>query len=494
MAQYANPESSVPTPQNVASVCTNTAQGLATPEAAVKLYVESIKAGDVGCALQAYGVEEKAGAFDFTSLVGWVGVLNPLALQAPPEYPMFVDLNEHRARGEMADATKLFVYGLLTDLDLEGVTTMDSEAKAQALLQALNPARLAPLKIVRIDQPGRFVNDGEKAQGLFKQFAALSGADETVERIALYQLSDQYFWSGFRLGRYGHAWKISEFQATYGGPLRGGAVKTTVADYEAHTPSPASLKAQSDLRAAPLAAETTPLAAKPQSAVPPVADSAHACEKTSASTELSTPERAIRLYVESIAANDLPCALRAYAAHEYAARFDFPAYVAYVYQYSPGIVKAPTEYPMFVELNELRAKAVMAAAVKEFAYGLLSDRDLLTPHPVRSAADTRAFVQALNPVQLAKLKLVRVDAPRDSDINKPSMQAVIKRSPTGKEADEVTERIALYELSGQYFWGGFMLRRYDKTWKIYEFRAGGGPSAPLLPAKTTIAEYQARLE
>lgn len=56
----------------------------------------------------------------------------------------------------------------------------------------------------------------------------------------------------------------------------------------------------------------------------------------------------------------------------------------------------------------------------------------------------------------------------------------------------MTERIALYELSGLLFWGGFRLCRYEKTWKIYEFASSfGGPFG--MVEKTTVAEYEARL-
>jgi hypothetical protein len=448
-------------------------KGLGTPEAAISLYVESIAANDLACALRGYAAHEFAAAFDFKTLVTYVQVLSPSIIKAPAQYPMFVEMNELRAQGEMADASKAFVYGLLTDIDMGGVQTMASEAPVQAFLQAVNPTRLATLKIVRIDQSYRVVRDGPKAQELFEKFAHLDGAEEMTDRIALYELSGRHFWSGFRLARYEKTWKIYELESSYGGPISGGVRKTTVTEYEAQAAQAADPKRKTDTAVSP---------------GPTVHGSPRACEPAIANRPLATPEAAIRLYVESMAAGNLMCALQAYAAHEYAARFDFTPYVTYLYQFSPRTVRAPAEYPMFVEMNELGARASMANAAKRFVYGLLSDRDPWDSQPVKSDADIQAFVDAVNPARLATLKVVRVDRPRESLMNEPGMQAAHKKSPAGAEADEVTERIALFELSGRYFRRTFELRRYDKTWKIYEFGAFGA-----VPAKTTIAEYEARV-
>jgi hypothetical protein len=231
-----------PTPQDAAHPCKHASknESLATPEAAVNLYLESIAANDFSCALRAYAAHEHAARFNFTALVSWVGVLSPARIEAPAEYPMFVEMNELRAKAEMAEATKQFVYGLLTDKDPAGSQTVQSDAEIQAFVQAVNPARLATLRVVRIDQPRQSVTNGPEAQALFKKLSTLYGADEMTERIALYELSGQFFWSGFTLCRYDKTWKIYKFESNYGGPISGGTFtggvvrKTTAAEYEAH--------------------------------------------------------------------------------------------------------------------------------------------------------------------------------------------------------------------------------------------------------------------
>src|SRR5262249_10924230 len=122
--QKAEPRTSGPR-ENTKLPCRtpSTYQDLATPEAAVHLYVDSIAASDVPCALLAYAAHEHAAGVDFTSLARWVHVLTPGVQNAPAEYPMFVELNELRAKAQFADATKFFIYLLLTATDPRGAQT-----------------------------------------------------------------------------------------------------------------------------------------------------------------------------------------------------------------------------------------------------------------------------------------------------------------------------------------------------------------------------------
>jgi hypothetical protein len=207
-------------------------EDLATPEAAVHLYVDSLAANDFACALYAYAAHEHAAGGDFTSLVRWVGFLSPSVQNAPAEYPMFVEMNELRAKAKMAEATKFFVYLLLADTDPRGVQTVDSDEQIHAFIRAVDPARLAPLKVLRIDQARQSITNSPRGQALLKDFAAREAADEATERVALYDLSGRLFWSGFRLCRYGKAWKILELASTSAGP-QGEVGKTTAAEYEA---------------------------------------------------------------------------------------------------------------------------------------------------------------------------------------------------------------------------------------------------------------------
>lgn len=149
---------------------------------------------------------------------------------------------------------------------------------------------------------------------------------------------------------------------------------------------------------------------EPKKSAPPIA--ADPCEQASNNENLGTPEAAVKLYVESIAANDFGRALRAFAAHEHATRSNFTAVVSYVDVFSAGVQIAPADYPMFVEVNELRAKATMAQATKVFVYSLLTNKDPQGSQIVKNDAEiqafVQAFVQAVNPARLARLTVTRI--------------------------------------------------------------------------------------
>jgi hypothetical protein len=353
-------------------------------------------------------------------------------------------------------------------------------------VEAVNPARLALLRIVRIDRAQRLLTDGIEAQAMFEGEATRDGADEVTERIALYELSGQFFWSGFRLGQYGQSWKLNHLAAFYGGPSDAVVERTTPAEYEARVSSESALE--------PPRQGEIPRSVEFGTAGRVAQPTAYKCAQSFADAPLATPEATIHRYVKSLATSDLGCASQEFAAREHATRFDFKATVTWVRVLSPAILKAPSEYPMFVEMNELRALADMADASKLFIYGVLTDSAPMGSQPVESDAEIQAFIEAVNPARLALLRVVRIDQPSQSTINSPSARLHFTEMAAREGADEITERIALYEFSGRLYWSGFLLCRHGERWKIYEFRSSyGGPLGGEVVRRTTSAEYEARL-
>ena len=128
-----------------------------------------------------------------------------------------------------------------------------------------------------------------------------------------------------------------------------------------------------------------------------------------------------------------------------------------------------------------RSRAVLAAygdaASTRLELNVASCNENPTAEVVESDAEVQSFVQAVDPARLAKLRVVRIDRPRQSVINGAEAQAIFKARAAREGVNEITERIALYELSGQLYWGGFQLCRYHNSWKIYEF--GSNLAGPL---------------
>lgn len=447
-----------------------TKKNLGTPESTVAFFVESIAANDFACALRTSDAEQDARRFDFTKAATFVRLWNPKLMNAPSEHSMFAKINELGAQAGLGTATKLFIYSLLLERDLAVAQPVQSDAEAQAFVQAVNPKQLTALRIVSVDQPSEATS--EEAQFMFKARASRTGADEVTERVALLELAGKFYKSSFQLCRRGESWHLCGL-GSYGR-----AVRTTGPEYSAL------------LGAAP--------AGPPEgsSVLRPPRDAAPQSEQVVTDARLATPEAAVKLYAERISANDFAGAFQAYAFHEQAARFRFVPLVREVKVLNAVVLKAPPEYPMFVELNELRARSEMAQATKLFVYGLLTNLDTATVETTETEAQARAFIDAVNPSRLASLRLVRVDQPRQSVTNSTEAQVDSKRWATLNGADEMTERLALYELSGQLFWSGFRLCRFDKNWKIVELSAAyGGPRGPdQIASKVTSEAYEAALK
>lgn len=103
-----------------------------------------------------------------------------------------------------------------------------TDANVDRFIRAVDPARLKPLQIVRIDQPLPSVTKTAKAIESAKARAARDGADDSTERIALLRLGGKNYLAGFGLLRYGNSWRIQRLSSYYAGSApRDPPVQTT---------------------------------------------------------------------------------------------------------------------------------------------------------------------------------------------------------------------------------------------------------------------------
>jgi hypothetical protein len=68
---------------------------------------------------------------------------------------------------------------------------------------------------------------------------------------------------------------------------------------------------------------------------------------------------------------------------------------------------------------------------------------------------------------LKDLKLLRIDPPRKDILESERNIANLQKMADIFGAQEMTERIALYQLNDKTYLGGFILLRYGESWKIY---------------------------
>jgi hypothetical protein len=182
--------------------------------------------------------------------------------------------------------------------------------------------------------------------------------------------------------------------------------------------------------------------------------------------DFDTPEAAIYHFVESVSKNDLTATLQAFATNAYAEHFDFTAQTKRMGVISPFQTLAPTEYPMYAQINHLNLLRKYALDIQFFCYSFYSTEPV-DGTTIRIEEDEServdAFIASINPEQLANLtvtQMFRINALSGK------MQEVWQQQAEPVGAEEITEFVVLYELNGDYFMGGFHLLRYGEFWKI----------------------------
>jgi hypothetical protein len=200
--------------------------------------------------------------------------------------------------------------------------------------------------------------------------------------------------------------------------------------------------------------------------------------------DFDTPEAAIKHFAESLAKNDLGATLQTFAINEYAEQFNFAAQAKRIAAIDIYQNLAPTEYPMYAQINYLNLLAKYALYIKLFCYSFYSTEPLDgTIVPIKQDETERidAFIASVSPEQFAKLTVARMFRFTASS---EQLREIWQKQAAPIGAEEMTEFVVLYELSGDYFMGGFHLLRYGEFWKIDWLNS----ALAGLPARGTVSK------
>jgi hypothetical protein len=216
---------------------TGPAGSLATPEDAVAAYVAGVSAADLDAVLAAGAVDQASAGFDLKAYVERLRMFDPLNAQGSADYPFYVDINRAQLSARLAMQVRMLAYSLLSDQKFEGPPVVPADPQwADAFIAAVDPARLAGLTVedVRLPSP-EFANSQRNLDNMAAA-AAVYGADEQVERLALLDFEGNLYDLGFTLLRYGDTWGvISQTSPLAGTDPFGNARPTTQEDYDAAT-------------------------------------------------------------------------------------------------------------------------------------------------------------------------------------------------------------------------------------------------------------------
>ncbi|MCB0126546.1 MAG: hypothetical protein KDE58_30020, partial [Caldilineaceae bacterium] len=138
---------------------------------------------------------------------------------------------------QILSRVKLLTYSLLSEEPVADAAPIRIDAaRSTHFLTAVEPQRLATLTVEQIALPNVTVMASELYQENTARAAAVYGADEWSERMALIGFAGDTYLLGFTVVRYGESWKISEAVSPLAGtnPL-GAAEPLTVAEFEGMT-------------------------------------------------------------------------------------------------------------------------------------------------------------------------------------------------------------------------------------------------------------------
>jgi hypothetical protein len=203
----------------------------ATPEAAMRYFVERIAKNDAVAALQAFAINQYAEKFDFTAYSERLGVIQPIHSLSPTGYPMYIELNRLELVSRYAQQIKFFSYSFYATEPLgETIRIQDEPERVSAFVESVNPEQLTNLKISKVI---RIIALSEQMIDAWQQQAKPVGADEATEIIVLYELDGNYHLGGARLLRYGESWKLDGLNSTIASTAALGTVtKTTQEEFE----------------------------------------------------------------------------------------------------------------------------------------------------------------------------------------------------------------------------------------------------------------------
>ena len=180
----------------------------------------------------------------------------------------------------------------------------------------------------------------------------------------------------------------------------------------------------------------------------------------------STPEDAVRQYLAGIAANDADKVLQACAIDEVAAHFQFDLQAERLQAIVPSSFLLPSGYQFYAGLNRYGQAYQIFYELRGLAYSLLSSQPVDQVISPVTADQAQQLVKDLDPSHLAGLTVVSVKFPIARYATDAHTLSNFAAEAKVYGADELTERLALFQLNGKYYDVGFTLVRYGSDWKV----------------------------
>lgn len=194
----------------------------------------------------------------------------------------------------------------------------------------------------------------------------------------------------------------------------------------------------------------------------------------------ATPEETANAFVEALAQSALDRALEIHTAEPMAKAYDWTRMVEDLKVYMPTSYEmpAPSDYGAYQALNIAVSRGRFASSLYAFIASFFQ-QDGLGGVSFTGIDDAwaDAYIQSVDPSRLESLRVYKLlDPPQSSTEN---VLAVFAKQASRYGADELVEKIVVYQLGDKFFIGGLTFFRYGEYWYIHQLYSNlAGISAP----------------
>ena len=201
--------------------------GFASPEAAIKDFVDRLKGAELGRSLGDFAIEENLAGYDGKASEAYLQTLVAFSARMPGADDGSLQVNRWMIQGQAANQVFRLISSLLApEVDLDQPTVDPDGSVYNTWASEMKPGRLTSLSITDpVAVPGPAVAAKPEYTKINDTQTKIYGADQLVDRVWLYEFDGKSYIGGAQLVHFPNGWKILRLGSAYGNTSSSGAVK-----------------------------------------------------------------------------------------------------------------------------------------------------------------------------------------------------------------------------------------------------------------------------
>lgn len=205
--------------------------------------------------------------------------------------------------------------------------------------------------------------------------------------------------------------------------------------------------------------------------------------------DLSTPEAAVKAYLEGVSASDFDAVLAATAVDRMSKSYDFVANIDRIKGLYPQMSMPATD-PLFVAVNKAELTSHVALQIKTLIYGLLTTNPDINGKAVKMDANgAKDLMGIVRGARLSGLKIEKIGIASPAVLHSDVFQKTSIANAKVYGATTMTERVALLSFEGLTFAMGFTIMEYDGKWGIKD-QSAAVAGLDSIPRRITSEDFE----